>query len=102
MAIGMLTALLLNVFFRIGIKKTGSMEFTPGVDPLDALEEFADKQGGIWGARRDVIERAIRAMIETAEALELLDRARHGGAHHHDVRRILARRDDGVSTASRW
>jgi NCS2 family nucleobase:cation symporter-2 len=72
MALGMLTALLLNAFFRIGIKKTGTMEFTPGVDPLDALEQFADKQGGIWGARRDVIQRATRAMIETAEALELL------------------------------
>jgi len=72
MALGMLTALLLNAFFRIGIKKTGSMEFTPGIDSLDALEQFADKQGGIWGARRDVIQRATRAMIETAEVLELL------------------------------
>jgi xanthine permease XanP len=72
MAIGMLAALLLNALFRIGIKKSGSMDFTPGIDSLDTLEQFADKQGGIWGARRDVIQRAARAMIETAEALDVL------------------------------
>jgi len=72
MAIGMLTALALNAAFRIGIRKSWSMEFTPGTDSLDLLEKFADEQGGIWGARRDVIQRAGRAMIETAEALEVL------------------------------
>ena len=58
--------------FRIGVKKTASTDFTPGADPLSKLEDFAQHQGGIWGARRDVIERAVRAMIETAECLELL------------------------------
>jgi xanthine permease XanP len=72
MAIGMLTALALNAVFRIGIRKSWSMAFTPGSDSLDRLEQFADEQGGIWGARRDVIQRAGRAMIETAEALEVL------------------------------
>jgi xanthine permease XanP len=72
MALGMLTALVLNALFRIGIKKSAPIDFTPGIDSLDALEQFADQQGGIWGARRDVIQRAARAMIETAEALELL------------------------------
>ncbi len=72
MALGMLTALALNALFRIGIKKSALMDFIPGGESLDALEQFADKQGGIWGARRDVIQRATRAMIETAEALELL------------------------------
>jgi xanthine permease XanP len=72
MAIGMLAALSLNALFRIGIKKSWSMDFTPGVDSLDTLEQFADKQGGIWGARRDVIQRVARALIETAEALDVL------------------------------
>ena len=58
--------------FRIGVKKSASIDFTPGVDPLAKLEEFARHQGGVWGARRDVVERAVRAMIETAECLELL------------------------------
>jgi xanthine permease XanP len=72
LVIGLIGALLLNLLFRIGIKKAASIDFMPGVDPLTKLEQFAEQQGGIWGARRDVIERAVRAMIETAEALELL------------------------------
>ncbi len=72
LVLGLLGALLLNLLFRIGIKKSASIAFTPGVDPLAKLEEFARHQGGVWGARRDVVERAVRAMIETAECLELL------------------------------
>ena len=72
LSIGMIPALALNALFRIGVKKTASIDFTPGADSFDLLEQFADKQGGIWGARRDVIHRASRALIETAEALDLL------------------------------
>ena len=72
LVIGLIGALLLNLVFRIGIKKTAAITFTPGVDPLTKLDHFAHKQGGVWGARRDVIERAVRAMIETAECLALL------------------------------
>jgi NCS2 family nucleobase:cation symporter-2 len=72
LVIGLLGALLLNLVFRMGVSKSASIDFTPGVDPISKLEEFAERQGGIWGARRDVIERAVRAMIETAECMELL------------------------------
>ena len=57
--------------FRIGIKKTAAVTFTPGVDPLTKLEQFAHKQGGIWGAPRRHRTRHPR-MIETAESLSLL------------------------------
>lgn len=72
LVIGLIGALLLNLVFRIGIKKSASIEYTPGADPLSKLEDFVERQGGIWGARRDVIERVVRALIETAECLELL------------------------------
>jgi len=72
LSLGMIPALALNALFRIGIKRTASIEFTPGAGAFDQLEHFADTQGGIWGARRDVIQRASRAMFETVEALELL------------------------------
>src|SRR5262249_31590151 len=61
-----------NLLFRIGIRKSASIDFTPGGDTLARLEAFARHQGGVWGARRDVVEHAVRAMIETAECLELL------------------------------
>jgi NCS2 family nucleobase:cation symporter-2 len=74
--IALVGALLLNLVFRIGVKKSASIDFTPGGDPLTKLEQFAQRQGGVWGARRDVIERVERAMIEAAECLELLVAAR--------------------------
>lgn len=72
LVIGLIAALLLNLAFRIGVKKSASIDYTPGTDPLSKLEDFVERQGGIWGARRDVIERVVRALIETAECLELL------------------------------
>jgi NCS2 family nucleobase:cation symporter-2 len=72
LVIGLIGALLLNLVFRIGIKQSASIDYTPGADSLSKLEDFVERQGGIWGARRDVIERVVRALIETAECLELL------------------------------
>jgi xanthine permease XanP len=72
LVIGLIGALLLNLIFRVGIKKSASIDYTPGVDPLAKLEDFVERQGGIWGARRDVIERVVPALIETAECLDLL------------------------------
>lgn len=72
LVIGVFGALLLNLVFRIGVKKSASIDYTPATDPLTKLEDFVERQGGIWGARRDVIERVVRALIETAECLELL------------------------------
>ena len=45
MAIGMLTALALNAAFRIGIKKSWSMEFTPGADSLDRARAVRRRAG---------------------------------------------------------
>ncbi len=72
LVVGLIGALLLNLAFRIGITKSVTIVVAPGADALTKLEKFAEHQGGIWGARRDVIERAIRAMIETSECLDLL------------------------------
>ncbi len=72
LVIGLIGALVLNLVFRIGVKQTASIDYTPGADPLTKLEDFAEHQGAVWGARRDVIERVVRALIETAESLELL------------------------------
>jgi NCS2 family nucleobase:cation symporter-2 len=66
--LGTLVGLGLNVLFRIGLRRTGSMTVQPGaVDPA-ALGQFLDARGAAWGARRDVIERAkfnLEQSIET-------------------------------------
>lgn len=68
LVLGTLVGLGLNVLFRIGLRRTGSMTVQPdAMDPV-ALGQFMDVHGAAWGARRDVIERAkfnLEQSIET-------------------------------------
>ncbi len=65
--IGLLTALILNALFRIGVRSRENFIFTPGADDHDAIRSFLEQHGAKWGARRDVTERAI---FGTAQAIE--------------------------------
>jgi NCS2 family nucleobase:cation symporter-2 len=58
---------LLNLVFRIGVTKRQFLELTPGVDDSQKIFEFMETQGGVWGARREVIMRATAAVNEFAE-----------------------------------
>ena len=52
------TALVLNLVFRIGVKKTAVLTLKPGdVDPRQ-IETFFQSQGATWGARSDIVKRA--------------------------------------------
>lgn len=67
-------AIFLNLFFRIGIAKSATLELTPGVDSSAQIFTFMEKQGALWGALRDVIYRASLVMnefLESAAALNL-------------------------------
>jgi len=55
---GMLTAVLLNLVFRIGARKVQRLDVQPGQANQAGLEQFIDACGALWGARRDVIQRA--------------------------------------------
>ncbi|WP_213958692.1 solute carrier family 23 protein [Variovorax sp. dw_954] len=69
MVFGTLVGLGLNLLFRIGLRKTVSMTVQPGgLDP-EALEDFLEMQGGVWGARRDVIVRAKFNLVQSIETL---------------------------------
>lgn len=69
LVLGTLVGLGLNVLFRIGLRRTGSMTVQPdAVDP-NALEQFMDTRGAAWGARRDVIERAKFNLEQSIETL---------------------------------
>jgi len=64
-----LIALMLNLLFRIGVKKTASLQVEgPPVDP-ETLEQFMETNGATWGARRDVID---RAKFNLAQSLEVV------------------------------
>lgn len=64
---GVVLALLLNAVFRIGVRSKVSLTLSSGADAHGAIRAFLDQQGARWGARRDVMERAI---FGTAQAVE--------------------------------
>jgi xanthine permease XanP len=68
LAISTVLVVVLNLLFRIGITKRQLLELTPGVDGSQKIFEFMETQGGVWGARRDVIMRATAALNEFVES----------------------------------
>ena len=69
LVIGLVTALILNAIFRIGVKTRASVLLAPDADNHDAVRTFLDQQGAKWGARRDVIERAIFGAAQSVESI---------------------------------
>lgn len=70
------TAILLNILFRIGVAQRKTTAIEPGPAASAAVFEFMESAGASWGARRDVIHRAQSALtefMESAAALGLVD-----------------------------
>jgi len=68
---GMLAALLLNLVFRIGTRKTQRLVLPAGQPAHAALEHFVEACGASWGARRDVIVKAnfnLQQSIDTIQS----------------------------------
>jgi len=64
-----IVALLLNLVFRIGIRRSVGLSVQPDtVLPAD-VERFIERAGGAWGARRDVITRVEWAVQQALDAL---------------------------------
>jgi NCS2 family nucleobase:cation symporter-2 len=76
LAFATLTALVLNLVFRLGISNRVRLELISGEPATDTIFAFLEAQGGMWGARRDVVYRAIAAMNELVEAVTGLELAR--------------------------
>jgi len=62
-------ALVLNLVFRIGIARTAVLELVPDSKETDMIFAFMEKQGGLWGARHEIIHNAASAMSEIMEAI---------------------------------
>jgi NCS2 family nucleobase:cation symporter-2 len=63
-----IAALLLNLVFRIGIRRSMSLTIQDALVPED-VERFIEQAGGAWGARRDVITRVEWAVEQALDAL---------------------------------
>lgn len=70
LSLATLSAIVLNLCMRIGISKTAKLELQPGIDSSDKIFTFMQKQGSLWGAMPDIIDRAAAAINETFEAAE--------------------------------
>ena len=73
LSVATLSALLLNLLFRIGIAQRAKLQIDPRADSSEQIFLFMEKQGGAWGARKEVIDRAKSAMNEFVEAASLLE-----------------------------
>lgn len=65
-------AIVLNLIMRIGIAKRTKIVLEVGKDSSDKLFEFLDKQGSLWGARREVMAKATSALMEFWESAAFL------------------------------
>ena len=68
LVLGTVTAVLLNLVMRIGVRRSGKMSVDPQRVDVAAIADFMARQGAVWGARRDAIERAgfnIAQAVET-------------------------------------
>ena len=67
--LGTFTALVLNVVFRLGVKRTVALAVDPDKVDTEKIEQFLRAQGGAWAARPDVIGRAVFAANQLIEAV---------------------------------
>lgn len=71
LSVATVTALVVNLVFRIGIAERQSLVLEPGTGFPDAIFSFFERVGGAWGARPEVIRRAESAVNELMELLTL-------------------------------
>lgn len=68
-----LTAILLNLAFRLGTSQRVSLSLATGAGapPLsEQITQFVESQGAAWSARRDAVRRAAQAALEATEAIQ--------------------------------
>jgi NCS2 family nucleobase:cation symporter-2 len=69
LTIGVIPALLLNALFRIGITRRQKIVLACGANVHDSIRVFLEGQGARWGARRNIIERAIFGTAQACESI---------------------------------
>lgn len=72
LSIGVLTAFVLNMILRLGVRRSDSMVCKPSEGVTGPLRDFMYRLGASWGARMQVIETASHALTEVVEALQPL------------------------------
>ena len=61
-----LVALVLNLVFRLGIRRKVTMSVDPAAPDYQEVANFVERNAAIWGARRDVVTRVEFAVQQAA------------------------------------
>jgi len=70
LVLGTVTALVLNLLFRLGQRQAATLVVGPDTaDPLGRIGDFFETQGRAWGARRDVMKRATFGVSQAVETI---------------------------------
>ena len=59
----------LTLIFQIGLKKTSSRFLETGKTTYEQIRDMIEQQGAQWGARQDIVNRAISALNESMEMI---------------------------------
>jgi xanthine permease XanP len=70
LVLGTVSAVLLNLIMRIGVRKRVSISFAAGQATHEAVAQFLSEQGAHWAARRDIVDRAIFGVLQLLDVLE--------------------------------
>lgn len=69
MVLGTLSALVINLIFRMGVTRRGRFVFSKDMQDAHLARDTLDEVGKLWGARQAVLE---RAKFGIAQAIEIL------------------------------
>jgi xanthine permease XanP len=69
LVLGTVCAVLLNMIMRVGVRQRVTMKLDAGHVNRDTIEGFLSEQGGRWGARRDIINRATFGVVQVLEVV---------------------------------
>src|SRR5258708_26118907 len=67
--LGTVSAVLLNLILRIGVRQRVTMKLDGGDVNRETIEQFLSEQGGRWAARRDVVSRATFGAVQISEVI---------------------------------
>lgn len=74
-AVASICAIILNLLFRIGTARNAAISIEPQLVNIQEVRNFFENNGGSWGARRQVIQRAEAAVNEVLETVILMEPA---------------------------
>jgi NCS2 family nucleobase:cation symporter-2 len=69
LVLSMLSALFLNLVFRLGTWRIGRLRVELDKVVSATIAEFMETQGAAWGARREVIDRARFSLVQSIETI---------------------------------